>query len=777
MRMDAAKARQFPGLMVASMAMLAGVLVVQGLPALPAGDARWLLPAVLCCAALLCGVRPRWRWLGWLILGVAWALLRGSIGMDARLSRNLEGRDIDVSAQLSGLPDRSGDAVRFGLDIRSATLDGKPVSLRGEVRVAWYDAAAPLKSCERWHLRLRLKRPRSMLNPGGTDSERTALERGIVANGYVRNSPDNHREGRAMWCMDGLRAHLAAGIDARVPDHHDAALLRALALGDTRALDERDWQVARANGVSHLLAISGFHVGVAATFGVWAVLLLYTLWPRLALHVPRIQLQAGAALTTAVFYGVLAGLGLPTQRTLLMIAVVVLARCRRRPLRPSHGLALALLVLLLADPLAVLSAGFWLSFVGVAFLLLCLSTRWRGLRGFVHELASGQVVMTLALLPLSFWFFGQASLVGALSNLVAVPVVSLLIVPLVLLGVLALLLCTPLAAPVLWMAAIATHLQWLALAAVARWPAAQWYLPATQGWALALAMLGALWLLSPRGVPSRWFGALMFLPLLLPAQSPLPPAAFEAWVFDVGQGLSVAVRTRHHTLVYDTGARYPSGFDVGAAAVVPSLHALGVRRLDALVVSHADNDHAGGARAVLAAYPAALRLAGEPARMRMPMDACLAGQSWRWDRVTFRVLSPKPGHGEGNDRSCVILVDGGADRLLLTGDITRRIEPGVTAVMPAGGPVVLVVPHHGSKTSSSTGFLQALHPSMALVSAGWHNRFGHPYPAVVQRYAEAGVPLVNTATAGAISIHFPASGPAGIAREERHQRRRYWREK
>jgi competence protein ComEC len=246
----------------------------------------------------------------------------------------------------------------------------------------------------------------------------------------------------------------------------------------------------------------------------------------------------------------------------------------------------------------------------------------------------------------------------------------------------------------------------------------------------------------------------------------------------VGQGLSVAVRTRHHALVYDAGARYPSGFDLGEAVVAPSLHALGIGRLDVLMISHADNDHAGGAAAVAAALPQADRYAGEPEKMALPMAPCLAGQAWTWDGVRFRVLnplSPRPQRRD-NDRSCVLLVEGEGGRLLLTGDISARVEPRVAEAVDPGAAPVLVVPHHGSNTSSSAGFIAALRPRLAIVSAGWRNRFGHPRPEVLQRYAAAGVPVLNTATAGAVEVDFPARAPPRVAVSWRRRRPRYWRE-
>jgi len=769
-----ARLAAMPSAITAAVALLIGVLLVQWLPVLPPRWCALVLPLV---ALALAWHFPRVRWLGCLLLGIAWALWRGAQAMDARLPRAMEGLDFSVVGHVVDLPQARTDATRFTLQVEQASLDGRPVQLRGRITVSWYQDAPALSACTRWLLLLRLKRPRGLLDPGGADSERSALERGIVATGYVRDDPGNTQLARAAWCIDGVRDAVARGIAARVHDRHDAALLQAFSVGDTRGLDQDDWAVARANGVSHLIAISGFHVGVAAVFGVWLTMLLYAIWPPLGLRLPRPQAEAVAALLAAGIYTALAGFGLPTVRTLLMITVVALARGSRRCSSGAQALALAMIAILLFDPLAVLAAGFWLSFVGVAFLMLCLQARGRGLRAFVHELSSGQLVMTVALLPLTLWFFGQASLVGALSNLIAVPLVSFVIVPCALCGMVLLGLCPPLAAPVLWLAARLVHGQWWLLERMAQWPGAHWYLPAVQPHALLLALLGALWLFLPRGAPLRALGLLLFLPLLLPPRMAPAQGAFQLWALDVGQGLAVLVRTHDHLLVYDTGARFPSGFDLGEAVVLSSIHALGITKLDTLMISHGDNDHAGGAAAIVAAFPQARRYAGEPARMPMPSGQCVAGQSWQWDGVNFRLLSPARGGGnQDNDSSCVLLVEGRAGRVLLTGDISSRVEPQVAAAMAPGPAPVLLMPHHGSKSSSSAEFLAAVKPSLALVSAGWRNRFGHPHPEVMTRYADGGVPVLNTADEGAIAVDFPADGVARLQPGWRRKEARYWRE-
>ncbi|WP_230473346.1 DNA internalization-related competence protein ComEC/Rec2 [Dyella choica] len=759
-----------------ALTLLAGIAVVQWLPALPP---EWVMGVLVVCATILAWRLPRFRRLAPLLFGFAWATWRGGSAMDARLPRAWEGQDFQVIGHVVDLAQVKAGATSVLLEIERASLAGRAVSWQGRARISWYSKpSAEPEPCSRWQLRLRLRRPRGVVNPGGTDSERSALARGIAAVGYVREDPRNQRLGVATWCLDRLRGSLADGIQARVHDPHDAALLRSFTVGDTRGLEQQDWIVARANGISHLLAISGFHVGVAALFGLWLCHALYWLWPSLALRYPRMQAQALSALALASAYGALAGLGMSTVRTMLMIGSFALARCSRRAKGSSHALATALMAILLMNPTAVLEAGFWLSFVGVAFLILCMDAKGRGLRGFLCELTLGQLVMTVSLLPLTMWFFGEASLVGALSNLVAVPFVSFVIVPCALFGTLLLIVWPPLASPVLRVAEWLTHAQWWLLEQAAPWPGAHWYLPTVTPWALVLAMLGAVWLFAPRGVPLRMLGVFLFLPLLWPVRRLPAEGGFQAWTLDVGQGLAMIVRTRHHTLVYDAGPRFPSEYDSGAAVVVPSLYALGMDRLDVLMISHGDNDHAGGAAAVAAAFPMARRFSGEPARSRVPMELCQAGQQWEWDEVRFRVLSPvaRVPKAPANDDSCVLLVEGRAGRLLLTGDIAASTERRIADSLRPGPGLVLQVPHHGSKSSSSAGFIAATGPELAVVSSGWRNRFGHPHPAVMQRYAAAGVPVFNTAVDGAVQIDFPAATPAYVAARWRRMERRYWRE-
>lgn len=772
-----------PGTLGGALAILAGTVLVQGLPVLPP---RWL-DAVLAVFALVClCVCLRWRGHAWLwllplgLIAFVWTAWCADLAMRARLPHALEKQDILVTGTVTDLPQVQDGSTRFEFDIARAEFRGHVVPVRGRVRLSWYSSrrheVPAIRPCSTWRLRVRVKRPHGLVNPGGMDFERSALQKGIIATGYVREDPVNALLAKGA-CVDGLRARIAAAIDTAMHDDaHAARLLRALSVGDERALDEHDWQVVRATGISHLIAISGFHVGLAAVFGAWLVRLAWWLFPSLGLRLARPLAEAAVAFPAALAYGALAGFGLPTTRTLLMIAVVSGWRLLRRGGGFGEGFGLALAAILIVDPLSVLSAGFWLSFAGVALLAWTLA-RDSGWRGHLQEFGLAPLLMTLALLPLTVWFFGQASLVAPLANLVAVPFVSFVIVPLDL-AACVLLFAWPWAGRLLLH--VCAHLVdalWWVLQHLAAWPAAMQYLPETSLLAFALACVGAVWLLAPRGVPARVLGALALLPLCWPRTTLPQDGAFRATVIDVGQGLSVLVRTRNHALLVDTGARYPSGFDLGEAAVVPTLHALGVTHLDGLVISHGDNDHSGGAVAVLSAYPGTPVWGGEPVRGPVSMRQCDAGQHWRWDGVDFRMLRPPvPVTVHGNDAGCVLLVGDAGGRLLLPADTSSKVEQDIARAVPPGQPLVLLVPHHGSKTSSSAAYLQALHPELAIASTGYLNGYHHPAPEVVARYTALGIPLLDTPDTGAVRIAFPANAPPRILSEARLRQARYWRE-
>ncbi|HEV2607675.1 MAG TPA: DNA internalization-related competence protein ComEC/Rec2, partial [Xanthomonadaceae bacterium] len=670
-----------------------------------------------------------------------------------------------------GLPQHANGDLRFDF---ITDRDGNATGLANRhLRLGWYRTNVDVAPGERWKLLVKLRRPRGVLDPGGFDFEELALERRIAATGYVRK-PETARKLGNTPSIDALRVRWSARI-ADAVQSPSSRFIRALALGDTRALTEADWDTLRATGLNHQVAISGFHVGIVASFGALIGWLIYFVFPRLGLRWPRPQAQPVMALLFGFGYAAMTGFELPTVRTLLMIVAALLARMWRRPWSVPDALALALLAMLIVDPLSVLAAGFWLSFVGVAWLLWCLPHD--APRGRVSVFVGGQGIVSLGLLPLTVWFFGQASLVSPLTNLIGIPGFALVVTPLSLIGLAVDLVLPRVGAWILQFAAHAMDALWWVLTQVSQWQGALVWLPEPSALALALALVGAFWLLLPRGVPGKTLALLLWLPLLWPRISAIPEGTADLAMIDVGQGLSLLVRTQHHTLLFDTGPAYSGGLDLGEAAVVPTLHAFGVRRLDALVISHGDNDHSGGADSVRRAYPVALRYAPAGWPRGQDYQPCLKDATWTWDSVTFRFLHPPQYFPYlDNDSGCVLRISGPGWTALLPADIEAVVEERLVREQPdLLRADLLIAPHHGSKTSSTLAFLQAVHPKLALIAVGQGNRFGLPNPEVVGRYLAQNIALEDSASDGLLRVRLDATG-AHVVERTRERQLRFWHE-
>jgi competence protein ComEC len=772
----------------------AGLLAVGVLGGLWAWRQTW--PPVVLALALLAGA----------LTGFGLTGARAAHFAASALDPALQGVDIEVIGRIASLPQRNAQGERFELVVELARRAGDAVQLPRRVQLGWYGGASAqpegqawslqavspgLRAGERWRFTVRLRSPHGNANPHGFDRERWLWEQGIQATGTVRSGPRDpapQRLGSTWWHpLDTARQAVVERIEARVQDDpRSAGVLAALVVGEQSAIERADWELFRTTGVAHLMSISGLHVtlfawlATALVGGLWRWLARRRPQALLALPTPWAAGLGGVALATA--YALFSGWGVPAQRTVLMLVVVVGLRLGVRHWPWPMVWLLAVAAVLLLDPWALMQPGFWLSFVAVAILFATDPGRrqrvraadpppWlgrgaRALWGLVRE----QGVVTVALAPLTLLLFGQWSVVGLAANLVAIPLVTLLITPLALLGV---------AAPPLWDAAawavqgLSLGLQWLA-----QWSWAALFRPVAP-WPLALAaVLGGVLLVLRLPWAVRLAGLMLLWPALLYTPPRPAPGQFELLALDVGQGSAVLLRTERHSLLYDTGPRYgpqPDAADAGDRVVLPLLRALG-ERLDTVVVSHRDSDHAGGAASVQAAQPQARWLSSFDAD---PARRCVAGQRWQWDGVDFEVLHPQPDHyaedGSGrlssNAMSCVLRVSSGAHSAWLGGDIDAAQEVRLALARPGLDATVLLAPHHGSATSSSPVLLNTLRPRRVLVQSGYRNRFGHPAPVVLERYRERGIPWVNSPDCGAAT--WRSDQPEALVCQ-REVDRRYW---
>jgi competence protein ComEC len=743
-----------------------------------------------------------------LVVAALAALAFGSTGWRAcaflqhALDPALEGQDIRMTGRISAMPQFGENSTRFRFRVEQATRDERPVHVPAQVYLSWYgdlrgeeDAlsgppqhAVALQAGERWQFTVRLRAPHGTRNPHGFDFELWLWEQGLQATGYVRTGrrdPPPEAMGQGwqhplQWARQQVRDAILRQAPPVIANREDAdrarafGVVAALVTGDQQAIARSDWDVFRATGVAHLMSISGLHVTLFAWL---AGLLLRAVWrgsPRLCLRLPAQHAGLLGGVLLAAAYALFSGWGVPAQRTLLMLATATLLRltARRWPW-PQLWLLIAAVVLV-ADPWALLQPGFWLSFVAVGVLFAGAGHETleapRTLRQRLAGLLREQWLITLALAPLTLLLFGQLSLVGLWANLLAIPWVTLVVTPLALLGVLWPALWDVAALGVQWLAVV---LQWLASLPLATLVVAQ-----APPWAGIAGVLGGLLLV----LRLPWAMRLAGLPLLLPVllwQPPRPaPGHFELLAADIGQGNAVLVRTATHALLYDSGPRHANDSDAGQRVLVPLLRALGVR-LDRLVLSHRDSDHTGGAAAVLLAQPHAQLWSsleeGHELHALRSAHRCAAGQAWDWDGVHFEMLHPRAADyappQRSNALSCVLRISNGARSALLAGDIERVQEARLVADGSALRADWLLVPHHGSKTSSTPAFLDAVAPRLALVQAGYRNRFGHPAPEVVTRYAQRGVALIDTPHCGAARWH--SATPHAI-QCERTLRPRYW---
>ena len=717
----------------------------------------------------------------------------------------LEGVDLQLIGVVSSMPQWHSDGLRFGFQVEQVLplAERHSFNLPDQLSLGWYSRShegesstlPEVQAGERWQLPVRLQRPHGLVNPGGFDTELWLWEQGVRATGHVRDNAQSGAPVRlaATWQypVEQWRQHIRSMIVRTLKEPRYSGQTAALLLGDQAAISQHDWEVFRLTGIAHLMSISGLHITLWAWVARWLVSRVWRLsdaWGKSwCLWYPAPLAGWWGGVVFALAYSVFSGWGIPAQRTVVMLLAACWLRVNawRWPLLEQW--LLAAVVVCLWDPWALLQAGFWLSFVAVGMLFLMpvsptpptantqaapVQHGWRKLWRAVGHLLREQGFITLGLAPLTLLLFQQVSVVGLLVNLYAIPWVTFVVTPLAFAGV----LWSPLWQGCSW------SLQCLmaTLEPLHDLPWAVWQAAAPPvGWVL-LGLVGGAVFISQTSRWRRAAGMAMVLPVFV-WHAPRPPHGVAQLVFaDIGQGNAVLVRTAQHSLLFDTGPRFGVDSDAGQRVLLPLLQTLD-ERLDGVVLSHQDSDHTGGALAVHKQHPHAQWWSSITQSHwlshRLPLQRCQAGQAWTWDGVQFDFIHPLASDYDKpmspNARSCVLRIRAQAQTVLLTADIEAMQEHALVQRWGAGLQAdILLVPHHGSKTSSTEGFIDAVQPRWALLQHGYRNRYGHPAPVVVQRYFTRNIRLLDSPHCGA--MHWRSDQAQEVVCQ-RVLDRRYWR--
>lgn len=747
------------------LAFMAGVLWVQQLKSLPAMEEILLLFVL----AVVLAFFSCWR-LMFAVIGLLWASVFAISAMEQRLPAQLEGRELIIEGYIAGLPQQDERKIRFDFAI-TAGHDRLP----GKIRLSWYYPDQRVTAGQVWRFKVKLKRPHGLFNAHGFDYERWLLTEKIGATGYIRSST------RPVLLADSVRSDLAINswrqaiadkLSRYFNDKDNLALAKALVIGERSDLSFHQWLIFRNTGTVHLMAISGLHIGLIAGLVYFIAL---RLWARTGiLHYSPHTIAAGCSVIVAIFYAALAGFSIPTRRALIMLMVAMLGIILQRHIRPLHALVLALFAVMLFDPFAVLSVGFWLSFMAVILIIYALSGRLSQ-AGYWQTVIKINTLTAVGLAPLLLFFFQQISVISPLANFIAVPIISLLVVPLLLLAVLLMWAIPWLAGYVFKLVDWILQGLWWLLSTLSGLPLSVFSNAQCSLFAVLISIVAVLVLWAPKGIPGRYLGFIMLLPVIFVPSEQLKQGELKLSLLDVGQGLAIVVQTAKHSLIYDTGAKFSNHYDMGKAVLLPFLTGEGISFIDRMVISHGDNDHIGGAQTVLqnTAVKSVYTSAPDKLKDYQPV-LCQTGQQWQWDNVEFNMLSPDlDSQVSGNDQSCVLKITAPTGSVLLTGDIEKTSEHRLVNInkdeLAAN---ILIAPHHGSKTSSSTAFLKQVAPDWVLIPAGYQNRFGFPHKIVLTRYRALKIPWLNLADSGAITVYFKAEGMSIY--QQRKLSGRYW---
>ena len=744
------------------LSFVTGIIVVQQFSVLP--ETFWVL-ALLFVLPLV--VFLRYWLLVFFVVGVLWAIFFANMHLAGRLPNHLQGKHIQIKGKVVGIPQYDERRVRFDFSVSKSKSD-----FPKKIRLSWYFPKQVIKSGQYWQFTVKLKKPHGRFNSGTFDYERWLFVQNIGATGYIRTFPTPKLlETDSSWQgINVLRQFIADELTVLLKNSDYAGVIKALTIGERADISDQQWDVFKKTGVVHLLAISGLHIGLISGLVYFLVLKIST---RFLVSSPQIM-AALSAVFIALFYSALAGFSIPTQRSLLMLVIAMNAIVWQRNITVTHTLAFTVLAVVIFDPLAVLSAGFWLSFLAVAIIVYSLAGRL-GKAGHWYDAIKIHWVAALGLSPLLLFYFQQFSIIAPIANFIAVPVISLLIVPLCFIAVVAMSCSSVLAGYVLFVVDKLLQILWFVLLEMAELPFATITAVPPPFYALVFAFFGVLLLLSPKGMPARWLGLVLLLPLFFNKPDQPKPGEVVMTLLDVGQGLSTVIETANHTLVFDAGAKYSESYDMGSAVVIPFLRSKGVDIIDKLLISHADNDHIGGAKSVISQSQVKQVISSVPVILKHYNSIkCKSGQFWDWDQVYFEILMPDEGTLKGdNNNSCVLKVSSKHGSILLTGDIEAEAEKWLLKnKMDKLDSDILISPHHGSKTSSTLMFLKAVSPNKVLIPSGYRNRFSFPHKATLKRYEQINATWKNTADAGAIVVNMKKN--RRIVKSLRLEQGKYW---
>jgi len=719
------------------------------------------------------------------ILGFFWAVVYAHIIMSWSLSPALENKSILITGHVTAPPLKKKHYLSF--DLKTITINQQKQITK--LKLSWYGKYPEINVGDKWQLLVRLKRPHGALNPGGFDSEKHLLMHHIRATGYVIDAKTQYdQEGQLNQILESspyryplarLRQFLIDKMERALVFEPLTPVIIAFVTGAEDKITDRQWQVMRATGTSYLVAISGLHVGLVASLVLILVQFLWKLSSCLPLLLPAREAGVIAGLVVGFGYGAISGFSVPTQRALVMLVMFSMMVLSRRNSLSWNAWLWSLFLVLIINPLAVATIGFWLSFAAVAAIIYVSSNSVTLKKTHLANFWRMQLTVTIALLPLTLLFFQQFSLVTMVANLIAMPGVCLVIVPLSLLGALfCLVIPGYFGGWILWIGAKLLSIVWWWLTLLESFPHCSWYQPIYNGWILMAGSFGALLLLSPRGFPVRFLGLVWLLPLFF--WKPPTPETNKFWltVLDVGQGLAVVVQTKNHVLLYDTGFKL-FDHDSGGSVIVPYLRQQGIKALDTMLVSHGDMDHRGGAETILKTFQVANILSSVPEIFKPRLAySCVANQYWRWDGVDFYMLSPANNYSfSGNNSSCVLKVTNGKNSVLLPGDIEHISEKELIKKYGENlKSTVLIAPHHGSATSSSRDLINTIAPKYVIFSTGYKNRFRFPHKKIIERYRENNTILLNTPQTGAITFKFEDKSDILTYSLYRKIKQRFWHE-